>query len=96
MKVRFLSAAREEFEAAAEHYEASSAGLGRRFLQAVRATTDVIRRHPEIGSPRTPITRHLQVRGFPFTVVYRTSQDAITIVAVAHQRRRPGYWRGRV
>lgn len=96
MRVSFLMAAREELEAATEYYEASSAGLGQRFVQAVRAATDVIRQHPDIGSERTASTRALAVRGFPFTVVYRIRSQSVTIVAVAHQRRRPGYWRGRV
>ena len=33
---------------------------------------------------------------YPFTLVYRQLRDELVeIVAVAHQRRRPFYWRGR-
>ena len=32
---------------------------------------------------------------FPFSIVYRVHQDAMQVVAVAHHRRRPGYWRDR-
>lgn len=35
------------------------------------------------------------VKGFPYRVVYVT-EPAVTIVAVAHLKRRPGYWRARV
>lgn len=31
---------------------------------------------------------------FPYTLVYRTGAG-ITVIAVAHQRRRPGYWQSR-
>jgi plasmid stabilization system protein ParE len=31
----------------------------------------------------------------PYTIVYRIVNDEIIVVAVAHQRRRPWYWRGR-
>lgn len=32
---------------------------------------------------------------FPYTIVYRIRGDVIVVVAVAHQSREPGYWRGR-
>jgi len=32
------------------------------------------------------------VPGFPFSIVYRETQDQILILAVAHHYRRPGYW----
>jgi hypothetical protein len=36
------------------------------------------------------------VRGFPFVLAYRVLGDTIRIDAVAHMRRRPGYWRSRL
>ena len=35
------------------------------------------------------------VARFSHSVVYRQVADAIVVIAVAHQRRRPGYWRRR-
>ena len=32
---------------------------------------------------------------FPYTVVYRISENLIVIVAVAHQSKKPGYWHHR-
>jgi plasmid stabilization system protein ParE len=32
---------------------------------------------------------------FPYTVLYRVRDDHVFITAVAHQSRRPGYWRHR-
>ena len=40
-------------------------------------------------------TRHFLLRRFPFGVVYRELGETLQIVAVAHGRRRPGYWKGR-
>ena len=34
-------------------------------------------------------------RRFPFTVIYRVTETTIQIIAVAHGRRRPSYWRTR-
>jgi len=36
------------------------------------------------------------VRRFPFTIIYAIDTNEVVVVAVAHQRRRPFYWRARV
>jgi toxin ParE1/3/4 len=41
-------------------------------------------------------TRRLVMRRFPFSVVYLDDPDLITIIAVAHSKRKPGYWKDRV
>jgi len=38
-------------------------------------------------------TRRVLVRRFPYSLLYRVDPDVIFVVAVAHVRRRPGYWR---
>lgn len=35
------------------------------------------------------------LRHFPYTVHYEINGNTVTVLAVAHQRRRPGYWRER-
>jgi len=40
-------------------------------------------------------TRRFLLRRFPFGVVYRELGETLQIVAVAHGRRKPGYWKGR-
>ena len=40
------------------------------------------------------IRRHI-LRHFPYTVFYEIRGNTVTVLAVAHQRRRPGYWRER-
>jgi plasmid stabilization system protein ParE len=40
-------------------------------------------------------TRRYLFPHFPFSLVYRVRNGEIEIVAVAHHRRRPGYWRSR-
>ena len=39
--------------------------------------------------------RHYVVRRFPYIIFYVELEEAIWIVAVAHGRRRPDYWRRR-
>jgi plasmid stabilization system protein ParE len=40
-------------------------------------------------------TRFRLVRRFPFVVVYRQLANRLQIVAVAHGKRKPGYWKRR-
>lgn len=46
-------------------------------------------------APYLADTRRYLLRRFPFFVVFREVADRVQIVAVAHARRRPGYWLGR-
>ena len=94
--VRNLKAASKEFSAAVRWYEEQRSGLGGEFFDAVVRATSVIQAYPEIGTPsRDGRTRRVLVQGFPYQVVYRPSADEIVIIAVAHLKRRPGYWRNR-
>jgi toxin ParE1/3/4 len=40
-------------------------------------------------------TRKFLLRRFPYAVVYRITESAIQVIAVAHGRRRPSYWKSR-
>jgi toxin ParE1/3/4 len=54
----------------------------------------------QVHSERWPAylygTRRYLLKRFPFVIVYRAGESRIEIVAVAHGRRRPGYWAARV
>ena len=41
-------------------------------------------------------TRKLKLPCFPFLVIYRETEGAVLVLAVAHGRRRPGYWKSRL
>lgn len=41
-------------------------------------------------------TRRLVMQRFPFSVVYLDDPELVTIVAIAHNKRKPGYWKDRV
>ena len=44
---------------------------------------------------RGPYRQKLFAGPFPYALIYRVHDETVFIVAVAHQRRAPGYWRGR-
>jgi plasmid stabilization system protein ParE len=94
--LRNLKAAGKEFSAAVRWYEEQRPGLGGEFFDAVIHATSLIQAQPEIGTPSADgRTRRVLVQRFPYQVVYRFTADEIVIVAIAHLKRRPGYWRKR-
>jgi toxin ParE1/3/4 len=82
-------------------YDDREAGVGARFEGSVREAIDAAADSLESWSAwpdwdRRPVVRSKGVNGFPYRVVYFVKGDLLTLVAVAHSKRRPGYWRDRV
>jgi plasmid stabilization system protein ParE len=95
--VRSSEPASDELGEAVRWYERRRAGLGGEFFDAVVATVSLIETNPEIGTTISPDgqTRRVLVARFPYQVVYRLRPTEMVIVAIAHLKRRPGYWRNR-
>lgn len=89
---RFLPLAEEELGEAAAYYEAAKRGLGDRFLDDVQAVIKALHRNPEIGHRLDAHLRRALLRNFPYALIYALEKEGLLIVAVSHQRRRPGYW----
>ncbi len=96
MTFRFLPPAQAELLEGITYYSAIRAELGLRFEKAVADAVRSAVARPEHGAPRSKNTRRWLVHGFPFAVIYRASEAELLVVAVAHQRRQPEYWAGRV
>jgi plasmid stabilization system protein ParE len=94
--VPILPAARQEFLVAAGRYDAQAPGLGEEFIAEVEHATARIAAFPEHGSPYRAGTRRVVLERFPYSVVYQAESEGVLIVAVAHHRRRPDYWRKRL
>ena len=76
-------------------YRERNAEVGERFVAEVERTFELIERFPATGA-RIPLVvgraRRLLVNDFPYHVVFEEFDDRIEVLAVAHDRRRPGYW----
>lgn len=94
-------AAEAEIEEAADYLNERTPGEGARFALAVDAALESSRRSPRTGQlvelkrSRTEIRRKA-VKPHNYQVVYAVYDDRILVLAVAHNRRRPLYWRDRV
>lgn len=91
----FHPEAKAEFIEATVFYESRRVNLGNSFATEVERTIALIRSHPDLGAPGQFLIRRLSLLGFPYSVVYRHDSESVLILAVAHQNRRPGYWRDR-
>lgn len=90
-RVTFHVEAEAELVAAAASYEAHRAGLGLEFIAEVERATRALVVYPKIGHRFSRRLRRVLVR----RLLYRIDPETIRIVAVAHVRRQPGYWRHR-
>ena len=94
--VRFLPAARAEFLEVLGQLASQDPTLALDFLAEAERALLRVGTFPEHGSPFLGGTRRVLLRRFPFSIVYSNEADELLAVAVAHHRRRPGYWLARI
>ena len=94
--VRYHQAAEDELLAEIGYLEMRVPGLGRRFHAEVRKAENELARFPQSAPEVAPGIRKHPLRKFPFSILYSIEKDGLLILAVAHHRRRPRYWTGRV
>jgi hypothetical protein len=95
MNVVFATEVWAEVDAARAYYENEVEGLGKAFVHAVRDSVEEIKRYPTASRIIRGSFRRFLTPRFPFGIIYQVSQDTIYVVAVAHLRKRPGYWKNR-
>jgi len=85
----------KEARAARQWYQARNAEAAEAFMAELDRAVEQIEKAPRQWPPYLGDTRRYLLYRFPFFVVFREAADRIEILAVAHGRRRPGYWLGR-
>ena len=94
--VQFEPEAARELLEAADFYDHERGGLGSEFLDEVDDSIRDIVDAPESYPVVLGLTRKLVLQRFPYLVTYYIREQEIVVTAIAHQRRRPFYWRDRV
>ncbi len=95
LPIDFLPAARSDFDDSLGWYAEQSTQAAVRFVNAIDASLSLIAAHPLQFAVVDDLHRSCPVKRFPFRIVYRVASERIIIVAIAHAKRRPGYWRNR-
>jgi len=93
--VRFHPEADLELNETADFYDHERPGLGTDFLDEVDRALRGVVEHPMAAPLALGSTRNLVLSRFPYSVMYYIGDDEIVVSAIAHQRRRPYYWRDR-
>ena len=93
----------EFFEEAAEEVEESRAWYRRRsesaeagFLRELDHAIDQVIEAPSQWPMFLSGTRRYVLPTFPYSLVYFVESETVNVVAVAHDKRKPGYWRKRL
>jgi toxin ParE1/3/4 len=99
--VRVEPEAKQELAAAAVWYDERRPGLGLELVEEVDAVLAAIARdpsrfplYPRVG-PELGV-RRAAARRFPYSIAFIEHANVVRVLAVAHERRRPDYWVGRL
>jgi len=91
--VAFHPEALAEAEAAVRWYAERSVRAAERFLKVLEDAVEQVVAAPSRWGSSSEGTRRVILQHYPYLLIYRVLPDRIEILAVAHGRRRPGYWR---
>lgn len=95
MKLEFHPGAEADATEAQFWYAERSAIAARAFLTELTASVERVAQAPKAWPLYLAGTRRYFFPTFPFSLVYRVTENTLTVVAVAHHRRKPGYWSSR-
>jgi plasmid stabilization system protein ParE len=76
-------------------YKERSPAAADAFIRRMRRCVELIAESPERWPLYAAGTRRFVSRDFPYSVFYETTETAIRVLAFAHDKRRPRYWRRR-
>ena len=85
----------QELEAADDWYLQRSVDASAAFISSVLDAFDTICKVPHRWPKYLHGTRRFVLHRFPFSLIYLDDPDAVLIIAIAHNKRRPGYWQSR-
>lgn len=95
-RLEYLDEALDEAEEAARWYAERSPAAAAGFADELDVAAAVIEQAPEAWPPYDHGTRRFLLRRFPYYLVYRIDPTRVVVLAIAHARRRPGYWKDRL
>src|SRR4051794_6307968 len=88
--------ASDEFLEAENYYFKIRAVLAEDFRVEITGMVEKVRKRPKSFARYLVGTRRSIARRFPYFVVFKEYRKEIVVVAVAHAKRKPGYWRERL
>jgi toxin ParE1/3/4 len=78
-----------------EWYDDKRKGLGGEFRREFKEVLKRVRAHPKWFRMDEDGLRYASLTRFPYAIIFLELDDQVWIAAVAHHKRRPGYWLNR-
>ena len=86
---------RFDLNEAIEFYLKISIELADDLISEFYAGIDAIVQDPYLYQTISRSYRKLTLKRFPYKIIFNVKREQITIVALAHHKRKPNYWRNR-
>ena len=97
MNYEFHPSAEAEYLESIAYFESKRPGLGASFLADFENALKMVCKSPQrYPIDKKPDVQRIRLERFPFTVLFREVLGMVQVLAVAHHRRRPQYWLGRL
>ena len=95
MNIYFISPSDKELDDAFNYYEEQLQGLGYQFLEHIENTIALIQKAPLAWRKISTNTRRINVKQFPYLILYIFENDTIFVTCIAHAHRDPKYYLSR-
>lgn len=86
----------EDIDVADQWYFERSPEASDALIAEISEAIESICKYPQRWPKYRHGTHRLLLRRFPFSIVYLEDADFVDVIAVAHHKRKPGYWKKRV
>lgn len=93
--VFFHRAAKEELLISRDYYDELVFGLGKSFVIEVERCLNIIKSNPLAYPIVRQNIRKAVIMKFPFSILYKSEDENVYILAIMHQKRKPNYWNKR-
>ena len=92
MNIILIPPADKELSEAIDYYNDQLAGLGEQFYTCFLDTVGYISQTPEVWKKIGANTRRINIKRFPYLILYMLDEKDILITCIAHQHRNPTYY----
>jgi toxin ParE1/3/4 len=89
--IRISPEAESEIESSTKYYHDQSSGLENLFLDIIKASIEKIQKNPRRYPLIDTYIRRMIVQRIPFNIYYKEYPNEIVVLAIGHQKRKPGY-----
>jgi len=96
IEIQYHPAAADEVVRANSWYKDIDPNVAQKFKLELDRAERLVIRSPATWASYFHGTNGFRFRGFPFVMAYIAREESIFVVALAHSRRRPGYWKNRI